>query len=207
LSDNGVGMSPDLLPRVFDLFVQADQSLDRAQGGLGIGLSIVKRLIEMHGGSVVAKSEGVGRGSTFQIRLPLLQSADPIVSLPQANAKLRWRIMVVDDNEDAANSLATVLQLEGHEVLAVHSGAQALEQVGAFAPDVMLLDIGLPGLDGYEVAQRLRTIPGLSPFRVIAITGYGQDTDRRRTEAAGFAGHLVKPIDFGVLREMLGAGS
>jgi CheY-like chemotaxis protein len=206
VTDNGVGMSPDLLPRVFDLFVQADRSLDRAQGGLGIGLSIVKRLIEMHGGNVVAQSEGVGRGSTFQVRLPLLHSPDPIVALPETDAKLRRRIMVVDDNEDGANSLAIVLQLEGHEVLAVSSGVQALEKVGTFAPDFVLLDIGLPGLDGYQVAQRLRAIPDLSPFRLIAITGYGQDADRKRTAAAGFAGHLVKPIDFEVLRAMLGAG-
>ena len=206
ITDNGVGMSPDLLPRVFDLFVQADRSLDRAQGGLGIGLSIVKRLIEMHGGSVIARSDGIGKGSTFQIRVPLLRGVDAEAPLPTSHAKARRRILVVDDNEDAANSLAMVLQLDGHEVLAVNTGAQALDKVRAFAPEFVLLDIGLPGVDGYEVAQRLRATPDLAAFKIVAITGYGQDADRKRTEAAGFVGHLVKPIDFGVLRGMLGVG-
>ena len=204
VSDNGVGMSSDLLPSVFDLFVQADRSLDRAQGGLGIGLSIVKRLIEMHGGSVAARSEGVGKGSTFQIRVPLLRGLDTEAELPAAHTRALRRILVVDDNEDAANSLAMVLQLEGHEVLAVNTGAQALDKVRVFRPEYVLLDIGLPGVDGYEVAQHLRSIPGLAPFKIVAITGYGQDADRKRTEAAGFVGHLVKPIDFGVLKGMLG---
>ena len=206
ITDNGVGMSPELLPRVFDLFVQADRSLDRAQGGLGIGLSIVKRLIDMHGGSVVARSDGIGKGSTFQIRVPLLQGVDAAAPLPTSAAKIRRRILVVDDNEDAANSLAMILQLDGHEVLAVNTGAQALDKVRAFAPEFVLLDIGLPAVDGYEVAQRLRSIPDLPAFKIVAITGYGQDADRKRTEAAGFVGHLVKPIDFGVLRGMLGVG-
>ena len=152
----------------------------------------------------MCSSDLIGKGSTFQIRLPLMQGAATEAPSPKAHARTRRRILVVDDNEDAANSLAVVLQLDGHEVLAVNTGAQALEKVRAFGPEFVLLDIGLPGVDGYEIAQHLRAVPDLPPFKIVAITGYGQDADRTRTESAGFVGHLVKPIDFGVLRGMLG---
>jgi len=203
--DNGVGISPELLPRIFDLFVQADRSLDRTQGGLGIGLSIVKRLVDMHDGSVSVSSEGMGKGSTFQIRLPLTDSVVTDESSSSGASGSSRKILIVDDNEDAANSLGMVLQLQGHDVMAVFSGMQALESAADFGPDLVLLDIGLPGLDGYEVASQLRELPGLAEVIIVAVTGYGQDADREHTAAAGFAAHLVKPLDFAQLRDVIEA--
>ncbi len=195
ISDTGVGIPTELLPRIFDLFVQSERTLDRAQGGLGIGLSVVKRLIEMHQGEVNARSEGLGRGSTFEIRLP--RSARPeVASAHGAPLKApRRRVLIVDDNIDAANSLAMLLGVEGHEVQVAYDSREALERIESFHPDVALLDIGLPEIDGYALAQRLRSIPRLEGVRLVALTGYGQAEDHQRTRAAGFEYHLVKPVD------------
>jgi PAS domain S-box-containing protein len=210
--DTGVGIAPELLPRVFDLFSQAERSLDRSQGGLGIGLTLVRRLVEMHGGRVSAVSSGPGQGSEFTVRLPTLSPAPaahkpaaPPSSEPAPDAVAR-RVLLVDDNEDGAESLAMLLKAWGHEVTVAYTGAAALEAAQAQRPEVILLDIGLPGIDGYEVARRLRQQAGLEQTRLIAVTGYGQENDRLRSRAAGFDYHLVKPLDLSVLRELLGQG-
>jgi two-component system, sensor histidine kinase len=197
VTDNGVGIAKELLARVFELFVQSDRSLDRSEGGLGIGLSVVQRLVEMHGGQVTAASAGTGCGSTFEIRLPLI-TLPPATKTTQAQRNVApKRVLVVDDNRDAATSLSEFLRLDGHESLAVYGGREALDAVATFKPDVVLLDIGLPELDGYEVALRLRASG--STVRLIALTGYGQAEDVQRTRAAGFDAHLVKPVDFAAL--------
>jgi signal transduction histidine kinase len=204
--DNGMGIASELLPRVFDLFVQGERSLDRAQGGLGIGLALVRRLVQMHDGTVTAASEGTGAGSTFEIRLPL--RADVAHSAPvelPAMASPR-RILVVDDNQDGAEMLGSLLALDGHTVETVYSGPEALARLGGFRPDVVLLDIGLPGLDGYEVARRIRADPQWSAVQLVAMTGYGQEGDRERSRAAGFAAHLVKPVEYPALQSVIRAG-
>lgn len=206
VSDDGIGLSPELLPRVFELFVQGDRTLDRAQGGLGIGLSVVQRLVEMHGGQVAARSEGLGLGSTFEIRL---QRVEAPVAGESGTQRLRVackRVLVVDDNVDSADSLAMVLKFDGHETDRVYSAHAALERSVSFRPDVILLDIGLPEIDGYEVARRLRATPGLERLRLVALTGYGQPEDRARTHAAGFDDHLVKPVELPALERAI-AGS
>jgi signal transduction histidine kinase/DNA-binding response OmpR family regulator len=206
--DTGAGIPTNMLPRIFEPFTQVDQSLDRSQGGLGIGLTLVRRLVEMHGGRVEALSQGVGHGSEFVVRLPAwaeAQSSFPIRSnnAPTPKAGAGSSILVVDDNVDAANSLAMVLRLEGHEVRTARDGPTALAASQASAPDVVLLDIGLPGMDGYEVARRLRCHPDGHQMLMVAVTGYGRDEDRARSEEAGFDHHLVKPIDFDALRPLL----
>ncbi|HKV07728.1 MAG TPA: PAS domain-containing protein, partial [Thermoanaerobaculia bacterium] len=209
--DNGSGISAEMLPHVFDLFAQAESTLDRAQGGLGIGLTLARRLIEMHGGTVEAQSEGVGRGSEFVVYLPALvepAGASPVATrnLPgPAAAEGSRRVLVVDDNVDSAESLALLLQLYGHDVRLAHDGLTALDEARASAPDVMLLDIGLPKMDGYAVARSLREDPTFQNLTLIAMTGYAQEEDRRRTREAGFDHHLVKPVDLDALRELLGA--
>jgi len=203
VTDNGVGIAPELLPRVFELFVQGERTLDRSQGGLGIGLSIVRRLVEMHDGSVRITSEGERRGTSFELRLPLCHGAVDAQPTAVAQDGLARRVLVVDDNEDAANTLAMILKMEGHVVDTAYSGAQALERVDEFQPAVVLLDIGLPGLDGYEVAERIRAKHGKQGLQLIAITGYGQEADRARAREAGFMHHLVKPVDFADLRRVL----
>jgi CheY-like chemotaxis protein len=197
VSDNGIGISNELLPRIFELFVQSDRALDRSEGGLGIGLSVVQRLVEMHDGRVSAASAGPGCGSTFEIRLPLVQCPVEIATQICAPRIEHKRLLVVDDNQDAANSLADFLRLDGHKALAVYSAKAALDAMASFKPDVMLLDIGLPEMDGYEVAQRLRAAG--STVRLVALTGYGQAADMQRTLAAGFDAHLVKPLNLGAL--------
>jgi signal transduction histidine kinase len=206
VGDDGIGIAPELLPKIFELFVQGDRTLDRSQGGLGVGLAIVKRLVDMHGGSVRALSSGHGRGATFEIRLPLVPSAQPAAAAAREHAGPTRKILVVDDNEDAANTLASLLALDGHEVATAYTGSQALDCARAFAPAVVLLDIGLPGIDGYEVARRIRAEHKDDAIRLIAITGYGQDTDRERARAAGFAAHLIKPVEFSALQRELMAG-
>ena len=203
VTDNGVGIAPELLPRVFELFVQGERTLDRSQGGLGIGLSIVRRLVEMHDGNVRISSEGERRGTRFELRLPLYDGAVDAQPAATPQDGLSRRVLVVDDNEDAANTLAMILKMEGHEVDTAYSGAQALERVDEFQPAVVLLDIGLPGLDGYGVAERIRAKHGKLGIQLIAITGYGQETDRVRAREAGFVHHLVKPVDFADLRRVL----
>jgi PAS domain S-box-containing protein len=203
VSDNGSGISPHLLPRIFDLFVQSDRTLDRSQGGLGIGLSVVKRLIEMHGGTVQAHSDGPGRGAVFIFRLPLVQRASLDPQPGEPGTVPARRILVVDDNMDAADTLVMMLRLDGHEVQAVYRGQDALEKVGSFRPQIILLDIGLPELDGYEIARRIRNLPDGKHVRLIALTGYGQEEDRARAFEAGFDDHLVKPVESGALQSRL----
>jgi len=208
IQDTGMGIAPEMLPRVFDLFTQMERTLDRAEGGLGIGLTLVRRLTEMHGGTVTAASAGAGLGSEFVVRLPILPDEIPpdqstkAAKTPVAPASGR-RILVVDDNRDAAESLATLLRLFGNDVRTVHDGRLALEVAAVYAPDVVLLDIGLPSLDGLEVCRRLRVRMGTRPLLIVAMTGYGQEDDRRRSEEAGFDAHLVKPVDLDALHELL----
>ncbi|MDI1445177.1 ATP-binding protein [Polyangium sp. 6x1] len=201
--DDGVGIAPHMLDRVWHIFEQAERTLDRSQGGLGIGLSIVRRLVEMHGGTVEARSPGLGRGSTFLVRLPLapaeparalVEPASPMRSLPTNHhrAGRRLRVLVVDDNVDAAHMIGELVRHEGHEVRIAHDGLAALAVADEEHPDVIFLDIGLPGMDGYEVARRLRA-SGNCPDKLVALTGYGQESDRRLAAAAGFTQHLVKP--------------
>ncbi|MBI3409406.1 MAG: MASE1 domain-containing protein [Planctomycetes bacterium] len=211
--DTGIGIASEMLPHIFDLFVQADQSLDRSQGGMGIGLTLVRTLVEMHGGRVGVDSAGLGRGSEFFIRLPAVQRALPRAQAPEkvrepadgaAAAPLpRRRVLVVDDNVDAAESLAMLLRLEGQEVLVAHDGPAALEAAGAVPPDLVFLDIGMPGMDGYEVARRLRRRPGMRKITLVALTGWGQEEDRLRSLEAGFDNHFVKPVEPGLLQELL----
>jgi CheY-like chemotaxis protein len=195
--DSGVGIPRDMLPRVFDMFVQVGRSLERSQGGLGIGLTLVRGLVDMHGGSVEAASAGPGEGATFTIRLPLAQADAP--SAPESTGHGdpgQRRILVVDDNVDAAESLAMLLELDGHVTQIAASGEEALEAAPGFQPDTVFLDIGLPRMNGYEVARRLRADPRMSAgLRLIALTGWGSEDDRRKAQEAGFDRHLVKPVD------------
>jgi CheY-like chemotaxis protein/anti-sigma regulatory factor (Ser/Thr protein kinase) len=208
--DNGSGIAPEMVPKVFDLFVQADRTLDRSQGGLGIGLTLVRRLVELHGGRVSAASTGAGQGSTFTVRLPVLAAPDgrvvPATKVGRGPAEAAGApvgILVVDDNADNAQSLAMLLRLLGHDVHVAGDGPSALEQAARHRPRLVLLDIGLPGMDGYEVARRLRARePAGGPF-LVAMTGYGQPEDRRRSAEAGFSGHLVKPVEIGELEALL----
>ena len=199
--DNGTGIEAALLPKVFDLFVQGDRSLDRGQGGLGIGLTLVKRLVELHQGTVGVASDGPGRGSTFTVILPCISAVEPqratpsVIPLKSSSEVYGRRVLVVDDNVDAAESTAAFLRLEGHEVKAVHDGIQALASLKVFDPHVVVLDIGLPGLDGYAVARQLRERGDTSHVLLIALTGYGQKEDRARAAASGFDYHFVKPAD------------
>ena len=201
--DNGAGISPELLPHIFDLFIQGERSLDRSLGGLGIGLSIVKRLVAMHQGTVSAASEGVGRGSTFSIRLPRMGAPERAAANCIAATASKRRILVVDDNSDLADSLAMLLRLEGHEVEIAYSAPGTFEAVQRMRPEVVFLDIGLPQMDGYEIARRLRADPGVKRVHLIALTGYGQEHDRERAREAGFGAHLVKPADIEVVNQIL----
>ncbi len=203
MSDNGIGISAELLPRVFDLFVQGDRTLDRALGGLGIGLSVVHRLIEMHGGEVTARSAGVGKGSSFEIRLRRIDAPAEHISSTETRSSPPKRVLIVDDNVDSADSLAMVLNFDGHETQRAYTAHDALERTQSFKPDIVLLDIGLPEIDGYEVARRLRAMSGLGGLRLVALTGYGQPEDRARTRAAGFDAHLVKPVEFPALERVI----
>jgi PAS domain S-box-containing protein len=194
VTDTGAGIDAEFLPHVFGLFAQGERGLDRSQGGLGVGLSVCKQLIEMQGGTVRARSAGLGRGSTFALRLPLWDqdSADTMAGAMTADGP-RLRILVVDDNEDAAESLAMLLTLEGHQVRAAYSAQFALAELPAFVPHVALLDIGLPDMTGYELARQMRVAAGDS-LRLIAVSGYGQPEDRMHSQSAGFNAHLVKPV-------------
>jgi signal transduction histidine kinase len=223
--DNGIGIRPDLLPHVFELFTQLDRDEGRTQGGLGIGLALVQRLVQMHGGEVSAVSDGPGKGSEFVIRLPRLHAEDEPAEVPSdlpadlvsANdvaaavaplvsasaARMVRRILIADDNNDALESLATLLQLSGHEVFTATNGGTALQSAERHLPEVALLDIGMPLLDGYEVAKRIRAQPWGQRITLVALTGWGQDSDRRRSREAGFDSHLVKPLDLETLTDLL----
>jgi signal transduction histidine kinase/DNA-binding response OmpR family regulator len=207
VKDTGIGLAPEMLRCVFEPFVQVDQSLERAQGGLGIGLTLVRSLVEMHGGTVHAHSAGLGQGSEFVVRLPVLPQPAGAPPRPVAETQPSpvrpLRVLLVEDNKDSAESLATVLRLLGHEVNLAHDGPAALVAAADFQPEVVLLDIGLPGMDGYQVAQRLRQEFGLTEARLIALTGYGQEEDRLRSLEAGFDQHLVKPVDHELLGQIL----
>lgn len=228
--DSGIGISPELLPHIFDLFTQAERSLDRSQGGLGIGLTLVKRLVGLHGGSVEASSRPDGHGSEFVVRLPLREGGEEAKSgragvresggrdeLGQGRGISRsftpplshspvqpLKVLVVDDNVDAAETLVDLLMMWGHEAYVAHDGIAGIAAAEEHMPDVVLLDIGLPGMDGYEVAQQLETRMGSRKPRLMALTGYGQDDDRHKTHQAGFDAHLVKPVDLQELQRQLG---
>ncbi len=206
VKDTGLGISPGMLPRIFELFMQVDRSLDRSQGGLGVGLTVAQaRLAEMHGGSVSAKSDGLGLGSEFTIRLPLAGQPSEVSSADQDVMKSHppLKVLMVDDNVDLAESMSQLLKLNGHTVVIAHDGYAALEAAHSFGPDVVLLDLGLPGLDGYRVAQTLRNEAGFSEVRLIAFSGYGQPEDRKRTREAGFDHHLVKPVKLQALLSVI----
>ncbi len=206
--DNGIGIDADHLPGIFDMFAQVDTSLERSRDGLGIGLTLVKTVVEMHGGTVRAQSAGLRRGSEFSVFLPLLQDGAAARASPGAAEPARApgrRILIVDDNEDGAESLALLLQFSGHETHTANDGYEAIEAAARLHPDVMLLDIGLPGLNGYEVCRRIRQEPWGRDVMLIALTGWGQDEDRQRSKDAGFDAHLVKPVNHEALITLLAA--
>jgi PAS domain S-box-containing protein len=207
--DNGVGIAPEILPQVFDMFMQVESSADRSQGGLGIGLTLVRRLVEMHGGKIEAYSAGPGKGSEFLARLPTLTEPAIVSAIetteepPATPAGGSRRVLVVDDNIDSAESMALLLRLKGHEVRLAHDGEAAVEEARSFRPDVMFLDLDLPKVDGFEVVRRLRLEPAMKETMLVAMTGYSQEEDRKRTQEAGFHLHMVKPVDFNKVEELL----
>jgi PAS domain S-box-containing protein len=203
--DTGSGIPHDKLDRIFEMFSQVDRSPERSQGGLGIGLTLVKQLVEMHGGSIEAKSAGVGQGSEFVVRLPLLSGVtEPEPAAPdEPPAARERRILIVDDNSDAAVSLALLLKISGNDTYTAHDGLEALDAFDRYRPEVMLLDIGLPKMNGHDVCRRIRERPGGADVVIIALTGWGQDSDRRKSQDAGFDGHLVKPVDYDALMVLL----
>jgi PAS domain S-box-containing protein len=206
--DNGIGLEAQVLPVVFDMFMQADRKHERSQGGLGIGLTLVKSLVEMHGGSVSVQSAGQNQGSEFTVRLPISKHAPREVAVPatpQAVAQSRRRVLVVDDNADSASSLGMLLKILSMDVKLANDGWTALATIESFRPDVVLLDLGMPGMDGFEVARRVRERSEFDEIVLIALTGWGQPDDRDRTQAAGFQHHLVKPADIAALRLLLGS--
>lgn len=206
VKDTGVGISAEHLPHVFELFMQAHPSLDRSAGGLGIGLTVVKLLVEMHGGSIRAFSDGPGLGSEFVVSLPLLveqRSSGTATAVERSPPAGRWRLLVADDNVDAAKTLALLFEIEGHEVHVAFDGFEALQAAQRLQPHAIFLDIGLPGMDGYEVARRLRRQTAPRRPLLVAISGYGQEEDRRASEAAGIDHHLVKPVDWRVLQNIM----
>jgi signal transduction histidine kinase len=207
VKDTGLGIPPDKLASIFDMFTQVDASRERARGGLGIGLALVKRLVEMHDGTVEARSEGPGRGSEFVVRLPVLtetlQAAQQATEAAKDRAAVARRVLVVDDNADSAESLTMLLQVSGHETHTAHDGLEAVAAAERFRPEVALLDIGLPRLNGYDAARRIREQPWGKDMVLVALTGWGQEEDRRKSKEAGFDLHMVKPVDLELLMERL----
>jgi CheY-like chemotaxis protein len=206
VKDEGIGISADQMPRIFEMFSQVNRSLEKAQGGLGIGLTLVRRLVEMHGGRIEARSDGPGKGSEFIVRLPVVVEA----SIPQqedarteGDRKSTLRILVVDDNRDNADSLSMMLKMMGNETQTAYDGEEAVAVAVEFLPNVVLLDIGLPKLTGYEVCRRIREQPGGKELVIIAQTGWGQEDDRQRTHEVGFDHHMVKPVDPQALMKLL----
>jgi PAS domain S-box-containing protein len=211
VSDTGVGIAPEMLPRVFDLFVQGDRTLERSKGGLGVGLTVVERLVDLHNGRVSAYSAGPGHGSEFTVRLPLAQApwrheARRRSEQPAPASQERRRVLVVDDNIDACESMALILELGGYDARCVHDGPSVLQEALEWRPDAIVLDIGLPGMSGYEVARQLRAHEELRGVMLLAMTGYGQQADRKRAHDAGFDRHLTKPVDPELLQDMLAQG-
>jgi CheY-like chemotaxis protein/two-component sensor histidine kinase len=207
VKDTGVGIPTDMLSRIFEMFAQVGRSLERSQGGLGIGLTLVKRLVELHGGSVEAFSEGAGRGSEFVVRLPALadthqvpQQAEPTAHAHKATPR---RILVVDDNHDGATSFAALLQIAGNETCVVHDGLEAVEAAERFRPDVVFLDIGLPTVNGYDACRRIRAGSWGKDVAVVAVTGWGRNEDRNKSSEAGFDAHMVKPVNFDAVMKLL----
>ena len=207
VSDSGIGISAELLPRVFTMFFQSDQAIERAEGGLGVGLSLVRGLVMLHGGSVQARSEGPGKGSEFIVQLPtgapLAEALDAEVESDCPVADVGLKILVVDDNRDAADTCAMLLEASGHHVQTAYTGRQALELARTFRPHALLLDIGLPDIDGYQLAQRVRAVPWGRSAVLVAVTGWGQEQDRLRAVEAGFDQHLVKPISAETVESLL----
>jgi len=206
--DDGIGIAPAMLPTVFDLFTQIDTSLDRSQGGLGIGLTLVRAIVELHGGGIRARSRGLGRGSSFLFWLPALPGdvEEPHVKpaqVPVRNGRHSRRLLLIDDNVDAVESLALLLSAEGHQVRTAYEGESALAVAEDFHPDLVILDIGLPGMDGYEVARKIRARPQIGSPTLVALTGYGQQEDRKRARAAGFDHHFIKPADVQALQKLI----
>jgi CheY-like chemotaxis protein len=204
--DDGIGIAPENLSRVFEMFAQIETSLERSRDGLGIGLTLVKTLVEMHGWTIDVHSGGLGQGSEFVMRMPIVAdtsaSRSPSTATEARSGETR-RVLIVDDNEDSAESLAMLLELEGHETHKAYDGIAALAAAERLRPDLVLLDIGLPGLNGYEVCSRLRREPWGKDMKLVALTGWGQDEDRQRSRDAGFDVHLVKPVDHKVLTNLL----
>jgi CheY-like chemotaxis protein len=208
--DTGIGIPAYALPTIFDMFSQVDRSIERSSGGLGIGLALVKGLVEMHGGTVEAASAGQGKGSTFTVRLPVIDDNVPLVSetapeLRPRDAAAKRRILVVDDNRDAATSMATMLRLVGDEVMTTHDGAEAVEVADSFRPQAILMDLGMPKMNGYEAVRRIRAKPWGGPIIIVALTGWGQEADKARSHEAGFNAHLVKPVSLPDLEKVLKA--
>ena len=206
VTDNGIGIPTHMLQQVFEMFTQVESNLERSQRGLGIGLSIVQRLVQMHRGSVEARSDGPGSGSEFVVRLPValaLVGNQPVNEADPTRPTARLRILVADDNVDSAEILAMLLTLKGYDTKITHDGDAALDVTATFRPDVILLDIGMPKLNGYEVCRRIRQQAWGKSMMVIAMTGWGQEDDRRKSHAAGFDFHLVKPVDHAALKKLL----
>jgi signal transduction histidine kinase/ActR/RegA family two-component response regulator len=207
--DNGYGIDPEVLPRIFDLFAQGARTPDRGLGGLGIGLTLARRLIDLHGGTIEARSPGVGQGSEFLVRLPVFAGpTEPSRRRPDTSPPTpARRVLIVDDSHDAAESLATMLQFRGHVVHLAENGESALEHARQQPPEIVLLDLGLPGIDGFETARRLRELPGMVTARIVAVTAYGQESDRERSRNSGCDEHLTKPVDEAALMKVLEAGA
>jgi CheY-like chemotaxis protein len=206
VQDTGVGIPAALLPHVFDLFVQGERSLDRTQGGLGVGLTIVQSIVQQHGGSVRATSAGRDCGSQFEVRLPLMSESMPAgerARAPTAPAAGSLRVLVVDDNVDAAQALCSLVESWGHQVECVHGGREALACIPGFGPEALLLDIGLPGMNGYELARSVRQLPQAASYQLVAVTGYGDAEARLRSAQAGYDEHLTKPVDPDTLEQIL----
>ena len=207
VKDTGIGIPPDKLESIFEMFTQVDKTLERSRGGLGIGLTLVKRLVEMHGGSVTATSAGVGRGSEFAVRLPLVEGPDgerrpDPVKREHVTGR---RILVVDDNPDTASSLAMLLEMSGNTTETMNDGVRALAAAASFKPEIVLLDLGLPGMSGYDACRAIRREPWGRDIVIVAVSGWGQEEDRRKSREAGFDAHLVKPVEFAALMELLGS--
>jgi CheY-like chemotaxis protein len=205
--DSGIGIAAEQLPRLFQMYSQVEGTLERSQGGLGIGLTLVKRLVEMHGGRIEARSEGPGKGSEFVVRLPLVVEASgtlaPAERVEPSAPKSSLRILIVDDNRDSADCLGMLLRIMGNDIRTAYDGQRGVDLAGEFRPDVVLLDIGLPKLDGYQACQRIREQAWGQAMVLIAVTGWGQEEDRRRSHEAGFDHHMVKPVDPHALMKLL----